>query len=143
MVRSQMPLGACVRGSSAWIIWQLVRDSLQSRIHQFERDPGVHPGVVRQLRGTATDLEEAARLYREWASCSAAEAIEAPPSGLEAVLDRPSGLDTGSVATSLGCSERWVTQLCLTGRLVAVKVGRVWSIDPDSVREYKKGADAA
>ena len=47
-------------------------------------------------------------------------------------------MDTGSVAASLGCSERWVTQLCLTGRLAAIKQGRTWFIDPESVQDYKQ-----
>jgi Helix-turn-helix domain len=139
-------LGACVRGSSAWTIWQLLRDPLRTRIRQLEVDPGVHRDVVRQLQGTAADLELAAREYREWESARAAkESIEVPPGGVDAVLDRPSlRWDTGSAAASLGCSERWVTQLCLTGRLAAVKRGRSWFIDPESVGDYKrKGANAA
>jgi hypothetical protein len=139
------PLGANVRGSSAWIVWQLLRDPLRVRIRQLELDPGVHPDVVRQLRGAEADLETAARQYRDWVDDrSASESAEAPPSGVDASLDRPFGLDTGSVAASLGCSERWVTQLCLTGQLAAVKVGRSWSIDPDSVQDFKqRGANAA
>jgi len=58
------PLGANVRGASAWIIWQLLRESLPTRIRQLEVDPGVHRDVVRHLRGRAADLEEAARQYR-------------------------------------------------------------------------------
>ena len=47
-----LPLGANVRGSSAWIVWQLLRDPLRTRIRQLELDPGVHPYVVRQLKAT-------------------------------------------------------------------------------------------
>ena len=136
----RMPLGACVRGPSAWIVWQTGRDSLRSRLHQLERDPGVDAVVVRHFWGTLADLELAAREFREFeAARSAADSAEAPPSGVEAVLERPSDRwDTGSVAASLRCSARWVTTLCMTGRLAAVKRGRTWFIDPESVEEYKR-----
>jgi hypothetical protein len=145
MGSSRPPLGACVRGSSAWIIWQLLRDPLRTRIGQLALDPGVDPLVVRQLRGTEADLELAAREYRAWeAARNATESTEVPRGGFVGGLDRPSGLDTGSVAASLGYTVRWVTQLCLVGRLAAVKVGRSWSIDPDSVQDFKqRGANAA
>jgi hypothetical protein len=132
-----------VRGPSAWIVWQLLHEPIRARIRQLEVDPGVPWDVVRALRGTAADLEMAAGDYREWTR-SASESAEVPNSGLDACLDRPSGLDTGSVAASLGCSERWVTQLCLTGRLAAIKRGRSWFIDPESVQDYQqRGANAA
>src|SRR5215204_1935791 len=69
------PLGAYVRGSSAWILWQVLHEPLRARIRQLEVDPGVPGDVVRHLRGTAADLEEAARQYREVA-CSASESAE-------------------------------------------------------------------
>lgn len=140
------PLGASVQGSSAWIIWQVLQEPLRVRVRQLEVDPGVHRDVVRHLRGTAVELEEAARQYREWDSArSAADSAEAPGDGFPAGLDCPSRwADAGSVAASLGCTVRWVTQLCLVGRLAAVKVGRSWSIDPDSVQDFKqRGANAA
>jgi hypothetical protein len=140
MVSGRRPLGAYVRGSSAWIIHQLLQDSLPSRIRQLELDPGVHRDVVRQLRGTAADLELAAREYRVWfAARSAAESAEVPRGRVAAGSDRPPRwVDTGSAAASLGCTVRWITQLCLVGRLAAVKVGRVWSIDPESVQVYRQ-----
>jgi hypothetical protein len=142
-VSSRPPLGAYVRGPSAWIVWQLLHEPIRARIRQLEVDPGVPPDVVHALLGTAADLAMAAGEYREWTRSVSASA-EAPRSGLDACLDRPSGLDTGLVAASLGCSERWVTQLCLTGRLAAVKRGRSWFIDPESVEDYKqRGANAA
>jgi excisionase family DNA binding protein len=60
-------------------------------------------------------------------------------------LKGPLGWGTASmVAASLGCSTRWITQLCRMGQLAAVKVGRSWSIDPDSVQDFKqRGANAA
>jgi hypothetical protein len=141
------PLGACVRGSSAWIIWQLVGDALRVRIGQLERDPSVPRNVVRELRAMAADLEEAAAQYRALVDRSrsvVAEATEVPPGGVDAVLNRPLGWDTGLVARELGCSERWVTSLCAMGRLAAIKRGRAWLIDPVSVEDYKlRGADAA
>jgi hypothetical protein len=42
----------------------------------------------------------------------------------------------------LDCTVRWVTQLCRVGRLSAVKVGRVWQIDAESVEDFKKGTAA-
>jgi Helix-turn-helix domain len=140
------PLGANVRGASAWIVWQLLRDPIRTRIRQLELDPAVHRGVVRQLRGTAADLEEAARQYRDWImGRSAADSAEASVTALDTGLDGPPRwVDTSMVAASLGCSERWVTQLCLTGRLAATKQGRSWLIDSTSVEDYKRrGADAA
>jgi hypothetical protein len=144
-VSGRPPLGASVRGPGAWILWQTARDSLRSRLRQLEVDPGVDRGIVRGFRNTIEDLELAAHEYRDWERArSAADSAEASVSVLDAGLDCPSRwVDAGSVAASLGCTVRWVTQLCLVGRLAAVKVGRVWSIDPDSVRDYKKGADAA
>jgi hypothetical protein len=143
---SQMPLGASVRGPSAWILWQTARDSLQSRLRQLELDPHVHRDVVRHLRGTLADLELAAWQYRDWESArSAADSAEPSWDVLDAGLDRPPGwMDTGLAAASLGCSERWVTTLCLTGRLAATKRGRAWTIDPESVEDYRlRGVDAA
>jgi hypothetical protein len=140
------PLGANVRGSSAWIVWQLLRDPIRARIRQLELDPGVHRDVVRHLRGTAADLEMAALEYRDWEMVrSAADSVEAPGSGLAAGLDCPSRwVDAGSVAASLGCTVRWVTQLCLVGRLAAVKQGRIWRIDVSSVEDFKRrGVEAA
>jgi hypothetical protein len=145
-VVTRPPLGANVRGSSAWIVWQLLRDPLQSRIRQLELNPGVHRDVVRQLWGTATDLEMAAREYRDWFDArSVAESAEVP----RGVRDAESGcsprwVDARSTAASLGCTVRWVTQLCLVGRLAAVKRGRTWFIDPESVQDYKqRGGNAA
>jgi hypothetical protein len=104
-----LPLGAHVRGSSAWIVWQLLRDSLRSRIRQLELDPGVHPDVVRQLHATAADLEEAAQQYREWQR-NAADSVEVSGGGAGAGLACPVGRwDASTAAASLGCSERWVT----------------------------------
>jgi Helix-turn-helix domain len=135
---SQMPLGASVRGPSAWILWQTARDSLQSRLRQLELDPHAHRDVVCHLRGTLADLELAAWQYRDWESApSAADSAEPSWDVLDAGY-------TGLAAASLGCSERWVTTLCLTGRLAATKRGRAWTIDPESVEDYRlRGVDAA
>jgi hypothetical protein len=92
------------------------RDSLLARIRQLERDPGVHRDVVRHFRGTLNDLEQAALEFREWERVrSAAESAEVSAGVLDGGLERP-WLDTKSAAVILGCRERWVTQLCLTGR---------------------------
>jgi hypothetical protein len=143
------PLGASVRGTSAWIVWQLLRDPLRSRIRQLELDPYVHRDVVRDLRVTAADLEEAARQYRELVDRSrsvVADSVEVPRRGSDAGLGNLPNrwVDTSLVAAELGCSERWVTQLCLTGRLAATKRGRSWLIDGDSVEDFMlRGANAA
>jgi hypothetical protein len=145
-VTGRPPLGVHLRGPAVWIVWQLLRESLPSRIRQLSLDPGVDPAVVRQLRGAAADMELAADEYRAWdAVRNAADSAEASESGLASGLDRPSRwVDAGSVAASFGCTVRWVTQLCLAGRLAAVKAGRSWSIDPESVQDYKqRGANAA
>jgi hypothetical protein len=144
VVTGRSPLGACVRGPSAWIVWQVLRDPLSARIGQLERDPHVHPGVVRELRGTAADLETAAFEYRDWeAARSATDSVEVPAAGVPAGLDRPLGWDTGLVARELGCTERWVTTLCRTGQLAAIKQGRTWFIDASSVEDYMRGVNAA
>jgi hypothetical protein len=150
VVSARMPLGACVRGPAAWILWQTARDSLRERLRQLEVDPYVHRDIVRGFRNTIDDLELAATEYKKYTGHSSAtpvaEAVEVPSGGHEAgsgrlAMDR---WDTGLVAASLGCSERWVTQLCLTGRLAATKRGRCWSIDVASVEDFKRrGADAA
>jgi hypothetical protein len=145
-VTGRMPNGACVRGPNAWIAWQAAHDVLRERLRQLEVDPCVHRDVVRGFRNTIADLEMAAAEYREWERARAAtDSAEVPTSAVRAVLDRPSRwMDTGSVAASLDCSERWVTQLCLTGRLAATKQSRAWLIDPGSVRDYlQRGVDAA
>jgi hypothetical protein len=52
--------------------------------------------------------------------------------------------DVKSVAASLGFSERWVTTLCRTGQLAAIKHGRVWLVDPVSVEDFRlRGVNAA
>ncbi len=52
--------------------------------------------------------------------------------------------DVKSVAASLGFSERWVTTLCRTGQLAAIKQGRVWLVDPVSVEDFRlRGVNAA
>jgi hypothetical protein len=141
-----LPLGAHVRGPSAWIVWQLLRAPLETRIAQLQRDPNVDPQVVRGLKQTASDLQSAAGQYREWAAArNAADSAEVPNASVDAGLKGPLGWGTASmVAASLGCSTRWITQLCRMGQLAAVKVGRSWSIDPDSVQDFKqRGANAA
>jgi hypothetical protein len=140
------PLGVHLRGPSVWVVGQVLHEPLLARIRQLALDPGVDPTVVRQLRGTAADMEMAAHQYRAWeAARNATESTEVLQGGLAAGLDCPfRWVDAGSVAASLGCSMRWVTQLCLVGRLAAVKRGRSWLIDPDSVRDYMlRGANAA
>jgi hypothetical protein len=142
-------LAASVSGAPAWILWQVSRDALQVRIRQLSLDPNVHSDVVRELRAMAAGLEEAARQYREMVDRSrseVADSAEVAGRGFAAGLGNlPSRwVDTGLVAAELGCSERWVTQLCLTGRLAATKRGRSWFIDPDSVQDYMlRGANAA
>jgi excisionase family DNA binding protein len=146
-VVSRLPLGASVRGPSAWIVWQTARDLLRSRLRQLELDPHVHRDVVRQLRGTLNDLEQAALEFREWErSRSAADSAELESAGLDAGLEGPSfrWVDTGSVARELGCSRRWVTTLCRIGQLAGTRVGREWRIDPSSVEDFQlRGANAA
>jgi hypothetical protein len=142
---SRPPLGAHVRGANAWILWQAARDVLLSRLGQLERDPAVHAGVVRGFRATLDDLELAAVEFRDWERSrrSAADSAEVTGRAFGAESDSPpTGLDAGTVAEVLGCTERWVTQLCLTGRLAATKRGRMWSIDPESVEDFKKGIAA-
>ena len=85
---SRVPLGAYVRGSSAWILWQVLHEPLRARIRQLEADPHVNRDVVRHLGGTAADLEEAALQYREVA-CSAADSAEQPWGGSDAGLENP------------------------------------------------------
>jgi excisionase family DNA binding protein len=86
-------------------------------------------------------------LYRESVDRSRAEvadSVEVPRGGVDAVLDRPTGMDTGSVARELNCSRRWVTTLCRTGQLAGTRVGREWRIDLDSVEDFKqRGVEAA
>jgi hypothetical protein len=43
---------APVRGVSAWVLWQLVHESLRVRIRQLSLDPNVLGDVVRELRST-------------------------------------------------------------------------------------------
>jgi hypothetical protein len=130
-------LGVHLRGPSVWIVWQLLQEPIRDRIRQLERDVGVHRDVVRQLRGTATDLEMGAREYREW-TCSDADSVEVPESVSE------EWLGVGLVAADLNCSARWVTALCQQGRLAALKRGRSWFIDPSSVEDFKqRGVRAA
>jgi excisionase family DNA binding protein len=144
---SRPPLGVHLRGPSVWIVWQTARDSLLARIGQLERDPGVHRDVVRQLRGTAADLEMAALEYRDWEqSHSAADSAEVESVGSGAGLENLPNRwgDTGLVAAELGCSERWVRALCSSGRLAATRRGREWRIDLDSVMNFKRrGVNAA
>jgi hypothetical protein len=137
MVSSRLPLGACVRGPSAWVIWQLLGESLPARIRQLELDPGVHRDVVRQLRITEADLKEAAHQYRDW-SAERSESVEVPNSADLGGLERPLGMVAREAAAVLGCGERWITQLCLSGRLAAVKRGRTWFIDAGSVEDFKR-----
>jgi excisionase family DNA binding protein len=143
---SLRPLGAYVRGSSAWIVWQTARDSLSSRLRQLESDPHVHRDVVRHLRGTLADLELAAIAYRDWERArSVADSVEVTRGGSSAGLENlPGWGDTSEVAASLGCSKRWVTALIQQGKLAATKRGRAWFIDLDSVEDFKRrGAVAA
>jgi hypothetical protein len=140
---SRPPLGAYVRGPSALIIWRDCHEVLQERLRKLELDPGVHRDLVRSFRNTIGDLETAALESRDWEMARAAtDSAERSGSVLDAGLERPSRLDTKSVAAILDCQERWVTQLCVTGRLVAIKRGRAWEIDPESVEDFKKGIAA-
>jgi hypothetical protein len=147
---NRLPLGACVRGPSAWILWQTARDSLRSRLRQLQLDAGVDPAIVRGFHNTIEDLELAALQFRDWEMARRsvsefADSAEVPGGGDSAGLESPPRwVDAGLVAASLGCSVRWVTQLCLTGRLAATKRGRSWLIDPSSVEDFQlRGANAA
>jgi excisionase family DNA binding protein len=131
-------LGASVSGSSAWIIAMLLRDVLPRRVRQLECDPAVSGDVVRHLRGTAAAIEEAARLYRERVA-EVTASVEVESAGGDAGLGNlPIGWGVAEVAASLGCSERWVTQLIAMGRLAATKRGREWRIDVNSVEDYRR-----
>jgi hypothetical protein len=142
-------LSASVSGAAAWVLWQVSRDALAVRIGQLARDPRVDSRVVRDLRVMAAAIGEAARQYRELVESSrseVADSVEVPRGGSGAGLENLPNRwgDTSLVAAELGCSERWVTQLCLTGRLAATKRGRSWLIDLSSVEDFKlRGANAA
>ena len=143
---NRLPLGACVRGPSAWILWQTTRVSLRSRLRQLAADPGVDPRIVAGFRNTIADLELAAGEFRDWERArSAADSAEVPVGGLAAGLERPlSWGTTGSAAEALACSPRWVTQLIAMGRVSATRVGPEWRVDLDSVEDFKlRGANAA
>lgn len=136
-------LGAFISGSSAWIIWQILHVPLQQRVRQLECDPHVPGDVVRNLRVTAADLEEAARQYRELVDRSRSEVADSverlrggPDAGLENPLHR--WVEVSEVAALLNCSPRWVTALCQQGRLAATKHGREWRIDAGSVKDFKR-----
>ena len=90
--------------------------------------------MVRQLRGTAADLEEAA--------AAVPGAFGPFPFGSRGFCGQPRGgsgaglgnlpnrwVDVGEVAAVLNCSARWVMALCQQGRLAATKRGRSWAID--------------
>jgi excisionase family DNA binding protein len=143
---SRPPLGVHLRGPALWVVWQTARPQLELRLAQLERDPGVHRDVVSHLRGTLADLELAAHEYRDWELArNATDSAEVPQGGRDAGLGNPSQrwVDTSEVAASLNCSKRWVTQLIQQGRLVAAKRGRSWSVDLDSVEDYRRRGVAA
>jgi excisionase family DNA binding protein len=137
-------LGAFVSGSSAWIIYQLLHESLPRRVRQLECDPNVSGEVVRHLRGTAAAIEEAARQYRQLVS-EVSDSTEVRSGGSGSQSDSPLRWGTaGLVAETLGCSPRWVTQLIAMGRVSATKRGRSWLVDLDSVEDFKRrGLNAA
>jgi hypothetical protein len=136
-------LAVPVRGPSAWILWQLVGDSLRVRIGQLARDPSVHPSVVAELRGLEADLRLAAAQYRELVA-EATEATEVPRGEVVGGLEGPTGMDVVEVAANLNCSTRWVTTLISQGKLVATKKGRSWLVDAGSVADFQlRGANAA
>jgi excisionase family DNA binding protein len=143
---SRPPLGANVRGPSAWIVWQTARDSLLSRLRQLEVNPNVDRSIVRGFRNTIDDLELAAHGYRDWELVrNAADSVEVDSAGADGDSGcPPQRWGVGKTAASLNCSPRWVTALIAQGRLAAVKHGREWRVDVDSVEDFKRrGADAA
>jgi excisionase family DNA binding protein len=145
---SRQPLlGASVSGSSAWIIAMLLREVLPARIRQLEVDPHISGGVVRDLRGTAAAIQEAARQYRELVDGSPsvpADSAERSLSASDADLRNPPQVGVAEVAVMLNCGPRWVTTLCRMGQLAATKQGREWRIDVSSVEDYKaQGVKAA
>jgi excisionase family DNA binding protein len=138
-------LGASVQGSSAWIVHQLLNAPLQQRIRQLECDPHVPGEVVRHLRMTAAAIGEAARQYREavTSAVSVADSVEVNSGGTDAGLGQlPNRWGVAETAASLGCSRRWVRALVSQGRLVAVKAGREWRVDVDSIEDYRRGVAA-
>jgi hypothetical protein len=138
MSTPRLPLGAYARGPNAVITWRDCREVLQERLRKLECDRWTNPALVRGFRAWVSDLEAAALAAQDWDRArSATESAEVPGNALETRLERPPRLDTKAVAVILDCEVRWVTQLCVTGRLSAVKRGRMWEIDPDSVEDFK------
>jgi excisionase family DNA binding protein len=128
-------LGASISGSSAWVIYQLLREPLKIRVRQLQCDPNVHADVVRDLVATAAAIREAARQYRELVT----DSVEAPASLSSADLGNPPGRwGVAETAARLNCSPRWVTALISQGRLAAVKAGREWRVDVDSIVDYQR-----
>lgn len=147
---SRVPLGACLRGFSAMVVMQALGSRLPEMISQLERNPNAHPDCARELRATWADIRMAGWAYLDWRDTEVPQsaAAEVPLGGDGPSLDRPpviAGLDTGEVAMRLRRSERWVRQLCVSGRLLATKRGGQWWVDSASLQVYleaEKGAAA-
>ena len=136
---SRPPLGVHLRGPALWIVWQTTRPQLEMRLAQLERDPGVDPAVVRQLRGVLADLELGAQLFRDWQAVrNVADSAEVSVGGSGAGSEYPYRWGVAKVAAELNCGPRWVTTLCRTGQLAAIKQGREWRIDPSSAKDFQR-----
>jgi excisionase family DNA binding protein len=86
---------------------------------------GRSAGLPRALRDFIAAAEAAARADPTRALPSTEVTAEASSTLVE--------VDVRTVAARLGCTPRWVTTLCSTGRITARKVGRTWLIDAASV----------
>jgi excisionase family DNA binding protein len=118
--------------------------SRQWRTHLLQLEQ-TSPALAEELRRVLAQLSYSAWWYRQHlersrGETSAARTTEPASTEPNAGSERPLLPGTASVATTLRCSSRWVTQLIADGRLRAERVGRTWAIDPDSVDEFLTGS---
>lgn len=132
-------LGASIKGASAQIFVSMLRRQDVER-----RSAGLPAAVRSKLLDDWDEIAAAAAEYRRRCQENE-EGASRPPTAPDhphaPVADpstgHPERLPAADVAAILGVVPRRVGQLIASGRLDGVKVGNMWMINMESVRDYQ------
>jgi excisionase family DNA binding protein len=123
------PLGACVRGFSAFFIARLCEKHAPAYWASLAVQ-GASPAELAGVREAIADLVAASDAWERWRASVTEELVAEVGSDLDSITSR-------EAATALGVSVRRVLQLLAAGDLSGRLVGRVWLVSRVSVEERR------